>query len=275
MTDINNEFNIDPDIYDEDIGKMLAILHDIPEAPLPDSFNMRLGEALKYEGLRIREQRQKSVFIKRKGMMKAAAAIAACFVVVFASVSVYNNNIPSLSSERGEESAPGDALLKAAAPYENIDDMGSPKMADEEAMPAMGGYDTAAKENSAAESLQEPQISGGIDNSLNAGGQDPADGGLYYGIQSTEADTLSREGSKCVKDAQEYRSYLKLIEVHLSGYEYEVTACEKDTKTGICLFTVLLIKDPEGQSINKYIALRGEAGVIYEEQAEEPDSSGD
>ena len=274
MTDINDELDFDPDNCDENMGKILAILIDIPEVPLPDGFNMRLGEALKDEGQRIREERKKIIAGKGKWRIKAAAAVAACFVVVFASVSVYNDIIPSLSWDSAEESTAGDIMLKAAAPSDGADDLRAPETAVSESV----NEDKEVEKNQlTGRGSQNAPVAGGgqLDSVAGSGQQELSNEDLFYGIQSTEADVLSREGSKCFSTLEEYRSYLQLIEVHLSGYEYEITACEKDNKTGACLFTVLLIKDPEGQSLNVYITLKGESGVIYEEQAEEPQDSGD
>lgn len=272
MTDLKNELDFDSDHHDENMDKILAILNDIPEVPLPDGFNMRLGEALKDEGQRIREERKKPITGKGNWRIKAAAAVAACFLVVFASVSVYNDIIPSLSPDSAEESTTADVMLKAAAPSDGTDDLGAPETAKSDISAA-----SVEESQRAANGSQNipPTDDGQPDSVAGSGQQELPDEDLFYGIQSTEADVLSREGSKCFSTLEEYKSYLQLIEVHLTGYEYEITACEKDSKTGVCHFTVLLIKDPEGRSLNEYMTLKGESGVIYEEQAEEPQNSGD
>lgn len=102
-------------IIDNDLEKLLAILYSIPEEKIPDRFERRLSETLKEEGKRIRQEKLLITARKRRNRyLKASAVIAACFVVVFASLSVYNDDIGLFSGNNASEEAPvGDIMLAA------------------------------------------------------------------------------------------------------------------------------------------------------------------
>ena len=266
-------------IIDNDLEKLLAILYSIPEEKIPDRFERRLSETLKEEGKRIRQEKLLITARKRRNRyLKASAVIAACFVVVFASLSVYNDDIGLFSGNNASEEAPvGDIMLAAEdsdstaeerAPYGAAPGAGSEKAAESEDMGLAAELHVTAERSVPVPSSRElPQKSdGNSDNVENAE--------LYFGMQDTEPDILCREGSQYVKTTEEYRNYLKLLDEYLSGYEYELTDCERDSDTGAYMFTVLILSDPEGQIVNVPLTLRGEQGVIYE-QPEQQSTEGE
>ncbi|HOA41848.1 MAG TPA: hypothetical protein PLD22_03810 [Bacillota bacterium] len=266
-------------IIDNDLEKLLAILHNIPEEKIPDKFERRLSEALKEEGKRIRQEKLLiTARKKRNRYLKAAAVIAACFVVVFASLSVYNDDIGLFSWHNVSEEAPvGDIMLAAEdsdstaeerASYGAAPGAGAEKAAESEDMELAADLRVMAERSAPAPSSRElPQESDG-----NSDNVDNAE--LYFGMQATEPDILCREGSQYKKTTEEYRNYLKLLDEYLSGYEYELTDCERDSDTGAYMFTVLILSDPEGQIVNVPLTLRGEQGVIYE-QPEQQSTEGE
>ncbi|MDI9494032.1 MAG: hypothetical protein QM289_06060 [Bacillota bacterium] len=266
-------------IIDNDLEKLLAILYSIPEEKIPDRFERRLSETLKEEGKRIRQEKLLITARKRRNRyLKASAVIAACFVVVFASLSVYNDDIGLFSGNNASEEAPvGDIMLAAEdsdstaeerAPYGAAPGAGSEKAAESEDMGLAAELHVTAERSVPVPSSRElPQKSdGNSDNVENAE--------LYFGMQDTEPDILCREGSQYVKTTEEYLNYLKLLDEYLSGYEYELTDCERDSDTGAYTFTVLILSDPEGQIVNVPLTLRGEQGVIYE-QPEQQSTEGE
>ncbi len=266
-------------IIDNDLEKLLAILYSIPEEKIPDRFERRLSETLKEEGKRIRQEKLLITARKRRNRyLKASAVIAACFVVVFASLSVYNDDIGLFSGNNASEEAPvGDIMLAAEdsdstaeerAPYGAAPGAGSEKAAESEDMGLAAELHVTAERSVPVPSSRElPQKSdGNSDNVENAE--------LYFGMQDTEPDILCREGSQYVKTTKEYLNYLKLLDEYLSGYEYELTDCERDSDTGAYTFTVLILSDPEGQIVNVPLTLRGEQGVIYE-QPEQQSTEGE
>ncbi|MGI6763726.1 MAG: hypothetical protein ACOX4S_00165 [Anaerovoracaceae bacterium] len=266
-------------IIDNDLEKLLAILYSIPEEKIPDRFERRLSETLKEEGKRIRQEKLLITARKRRNRyLKASAVIAACFVVVFASLSVYNDDIGLFSGNNASEEAPvGDIMLAAEdsdstaeerAPYGAAPGAGSEKAAESEDMGLAAELHVTAERSVPVPSSRElPQKSdGNSDNVENAE--------LYFGMQDTEPDILCREGSQYVETTEEYLNYLKLLDEYLSGYEYELTDCERDSDTGAYTFTVLILSDPEGQIVNVPLTLRGEQGVIYE-QPEQQSTEGE
>ena len=266
-------------IIDNDLEKLLAILYSIPEEKIPDRFERRLSETLKEEGKRIRQEKLLITARKRRNRyLKASAVIAACFVVVFASLSVYNDDIGLFSGNNAsEEALVGDIMLAAEdsdstaeerAPYGAAPGAGSEKAAESEDMGLAAELHVTAERSVPVPSSRElPQKSdGNSDNVENAE--------LYFGMQDTEPDILCREGSQYVKTTKEYLNYLKLLDEYLSGYEYELTDCERDSDTGAYTFTVLILSDPEGQIVNVPLTLRGEQGVIYE-QPEQQSTEGE
>ena len=107
--------------------------------------NGGLSETLKEEGKRIRQEKLLITARKRRNRyLKASAVIAACFVVVFASLSVYNDDIGLFSGNNASEEAPvGDIMLAAEdsdstaeerAPYGAAPGAGSEKAAESEDM---------------------------------------------------------------------------------------------------------------------------------------------
>ena len=265
-------------IIDNDLEKHLAIIYSIPEEKI-DRFERRLSETLKEEGKRIRQEKLLITARKRRNRyLKASAVIAACFVVVFASLSVYNDDIGLFSGNNASEEAPvGDIMLAAEdsdstaeerAPYGAAPGAGSEKAAESEDMGLAAELHVTAERSVPVPSSRElPQKSdGNSDNVENAE--------LYFGMQDTEPDILCREGSQYVKTTEEYLNYLKLLDEYLSGYEYELTDCERDSDTGAYTFTVLILSDPEGQIVNVPLTLRGEQGVIYE-QPEQQSTEGE
>jgi hypothetical protein len=266
-------------IIDNDLEKLLAILYSIPEEKIPDRFERRLSETLKEEGKRIRQEKLLITARKRRNRyLKASAVIAACFVVVFASLSVYNDDIGLFSGNNASEEAPvGDIMLAAEdsdstaeerAPYGAAPGVGSEKAVESEDMGLAAELHVTAERSVPVPSSRElPQKSdGNSDNVENAE--------LYFGMQDTEPDILCREGSQYVETTEEYLNYLKLLDEYLSGYEYELTDCERDSDTGAYTFTVLILSDPEGQIVNVPLTLRGEQGVIYE-QPEQQSTEGE
>jgi hypothetical protein len=90
--------NIEEEILDENLEKIVSVLHDIPQEPLSDDFDKRLSIAFKEEGLRIRGGRNKSLLTGRR--LRTTLALAACLLVVFVSTTVYNDDTDQSSLER-------------------------------------------------------------------------------------------------------------------------------------------------------------------------------
>lgn len=89
---VNNEM-------DQDISKILDILHQVPEEKIPDHFELSLKKALQTEGKKTKARKNRKLFLK------VAVSLAACFVVGFTSLSMYNNGRGSSIDGSAEESA--------------------------------------------------------------------------------------------------------------------------------------------------------------------------
>ena len=262
-------------IIDQDMEKLLAILHRVPEAEIPERFEQRFGEALKIEGSRIREERlHRAATKKRKWYLKVTAAAAACFVVVFASLSMYNDGIGSFTGENAsEDSVSGKMMLPAdgsgAAPEEGYADAAGEASAN------------IAEKEDRNQSADQPVIMIGAPESAesragsNDAGQISAQSEIYYGMQTTKQDSLCREGSKHIEATSEYLDYRKLVDEYLAGYEFEFTACERDSNTGNYLFEILILVNPEGETVNAPLILIGEQGEIHEQQEEQQAKDGE
>jgi hypothetical protein len=88
---------------DKDIEHIIDILQSIPQEDIPEHFELRLKNAIREEGKKIRES--KGAIIKKqnkKCITKIAAAIAACFVVGFITLTMYNSGI-GLPDEASDE----------------------------------------------------------------------------------------------------------------------------------------------------------------------------
>lgn len=276
----NIDLDMDNEIIDKDMEKLLAILHHIPEVEIPARFEQRLNDALKKEGSRIREERLfRTAKKKHSRYLKAAAAAAACFVVVFASLSMYNEGIGLFSDHNASEESASDETMLSAGKF----DAATGKTAPSEA-PVADSKETVESEDmglaadqrvmmmnsSTPTPASEEPRSGSYDN-----GRDSGNAEIYYGIQNTEPDPLCRKGSKYIEATEEYLAYRKLVDEYLSGYEFELTGCDRDSVTGGYLFNILVLADPEGQIVNAPLILIGEQGEIHEQQAEQQSTDGE
>lgn len=234
------------DNTDKDIDNILAILRDIPQAAIPDEFEGRLHEALENEGRKIREERR-TASKKRKWYIKAVAA-AACFVVVFASVSVYNSNKGDLlqrdsyndsavSERAGDELASGSESIKP-------DDLKSKKP------------DVSIRSGD-CERINPQKLQ--AENNFAMREETPLDSEpKLYG-----ADAL------CVDDGKEAQNYIALIDLRLYGYEYELVSCEQDEASGDYRITVHISYDPKEENTDRQLVFVGRLGEIHEEQGKE------
>ncbi|NLY71850.1 MAG: hypothetical protein GX076_09275 [Clostridiales bacterium] len=76
---------------DRDIEHIVDILQNVPQEEIPEHFEMRLKNAIRDEAKRIRESEGLNIKKQnKKRYMKIAATIAACFVVGFITVTMYN-----------------------------------------------------------------------------------------------------------------------------------------------------------------------------------------
>ena len=94
---MTNQFNNEE--TDQDISKILDILHQVPEEKIPDHFELSLQKALKTEGRKIKTKKNRKIFLK------AAVSLAACFAIGIAYVSMYNNGIGSSIDSSVKDSA--------------------------------------------------------------------------------------------------------------------------------------------------------------------------
>lgn len=271
-TSVSEYNDIETDL-DEDMEKLLATLRDIPVAEIPPEFQNRLSLALKEEGKRIREEKSKGAWNVRRWNIKAIAAVAVCFVVVFASVAVYNNGIGGSSMYDSMEGSPEMASMNRSGSGSGS---GSEDEAEYEENIENGTFDAGADTdvqlaNDAAPAMRNPSEKyGALGKSDDLSKQDES---IY--VQSAAPDTLCREGGKYPEAANGYLNYRKLIDEYLEGYEFEYTSCERDPVTGEHLFTVLIISDPEGREIDSPMFFIGVQGEIHEQQQEEQDAGGD
>ncbi|MGI6733182.1 MAG: hypothetical protein ACOX4J_03255 [Anaerovoracaceae bacterium] len=264
-----NNSELNDETIDKDMEKILEALHQIPQVEIPDRLEVRLSNALKAEGRRIREERLlRTAKIKRNRYFKAAAVAAACFVVVFASLSMYNDGIGLFSDDNTSEESPADEVMLAAGDFDaaarEADPYGTPdatfkEEAESENSGLAGDGHVLTDGLTSTLSSEAPRVQS------NDNGRDSENEEIYLGIQSTEPDLLCREGSQYIKATEEYLAYRKLVDEYLSGYEYELTDCERDSVTGAYLFNILILADPEGQIVNEPLILRGEQGEIYEQ----------
>ena len=250
---MDREIVID-EVSDSDTEKLLAILRRIPEVEIPGGFEQRLNEALKIEGNHIRQKRINRYGKMPKWSIKAAVAAAACFIVVFASISVYNDGKGSLSNLDTSEIANNGEITSGL--------LGSPA---EEAADMQSDDAESAKGYEGLRGL-------GYSEDKNDTGTYP-DGAQHretlYGAETTEQDILCREGSKYIEADKEYLNYKRLIEESLSCFVFELIACEREGASGRYLFTIRILHDQEGQSIDKTLILAGEQGEIYEYREDE------
>lgn len=266
------------DTQDKDMEKLLAILHDTPEVKIPERFEQRFSQVLKAEGSKIREEkRMAAANKKRKWYLKVAATAAACFVVVFASVSMYNDGIgPDSGRIASEESAETQMSLSGDM-FNDATEEGASKDAviSTEGIQEKEDLNLSAEQATIALGRVDAEYRGESDGNE----QDTGQAEIYYGMQSSEVDTLCREGSKYAEATEEYWAYRRLVDEYLTGYEFTVTDCQRDEDTGSYLFEVHIVMDPEGQIVDESLILRGEQGEIHESEnsteGDEPQTGSD
>lgn len=224
---------------DKDMDSILAILHDIPQEAIPDEFEGRLHEALKEEGRKIKEGRRNPQSKKRKWYMKAVA-VAACFAVVFASVSVYNNNKGDILQSRGfNDSAVNESACDGSA------------LEPESIEP--NDYDAVKREKQRPENNVVMDVKSSLDS-----------GPEKYGADVS-----------CVDDGEKERKYIALIGDRLYGYEYELLSCEQDEASGDYRIIVYISFDPSGEYTDRQLVFVGKLGEIHEEQRNESQINSD
>lgn len=288
MTNEKAEMNIDQEIIEDGMDDVLAVLHTISDSSIPAALERRLSAAFKEEGERIRSDRQR--LVKTRRYIKAAAALAACFVVVFASVTVYNNGMIPLSKLGGgadsfqEEISMDEATAEAMDVGSDIKAPALKKQVEEDNIYTRGiGSDDQAAYSGCEDDCspnQNGEISD-VDKSANSAifGKKEEEKQSYdesgLDLQSMKTDVLSRESSQCLLATKELQEYIRLADQYLSNYDYEIITCERNSETGGYIFTVLIVDDPSGEKINDTLVLFGESGEIYEQQSEEPKTGSD
>lgn len=128
----------------EELSQLLALTAEIPEVPVPEEFDARLSAALAAEGARIRAEQAASAAAPRKRKpWKAACAVAACFIICFAVVSMAQDGGLSLPSNMAiggagspEVSADAAAPEAPSAAPEAAEDMFDMAVSDSAAAPA-------------------------------------------------------------------------------------------------------------------------------------------
>ena len=239
--EVNNgeDFIFEEDeMTDEDMAKILKVLHDIPQVPVPEEFHVRFSKSLEEEGVRIRKRNNGGFFQRSRWYVKAAAA-AACFIVVFVSVSVYNDN----KDDRFESQSLSDCAVDERAGGES----------------QMG-----------AESIEPYGYEGS--NSISKFKED-----LLMDANASFRDMDEARGADtpCVEEDGEAQNYLALIDKRLFDYEYELIACELDDETGDYRIMVHVTYDPHGKDTDRQLIFTGRLGEIYEEQSKEPQINSD
>ncbi len=276
----NIDIDTDMEITDDkDMEKLLAILHDIPEVPIPEHFESRFSQALAAEGKAIREERMKNTAVKKRNWrLKAAATVAACFVIVFASVSMYNDNggvflrpdgtegaetADAVAPDEMYSAAAGEARENDAEDAENNGENNDKNNKEEQL-----DIEIVSEEFSGLTTMSAPmtpQIKTNTDDSTVSETSPDLDAGH---TQAGEQGFPCREGSKYIGAAAEYQAYKKRIEEYLAGYEFELLNSKRDNTSGNYLFEIRIIRNPEGESVDAPLILIGEQGEIYEQQAE-------
>ncbi|MDD2216108.1 MAG: hypothetical protein PHE41_06040 [Eubacteriales bacterium] len=84
----------------QDISKILDILHQVPEEKIPEHFELSLQKTLQEEGRKIKTKKNRKLFLR------AVVSLAACFAIGIASISMYNSGIGMFSiDDSAKESA--------------------------------------------------------------------------------------------------------------------------------------------------------------------------
>lgn len=256
---------------DEDMKKLLTILQEVSELPLPDAFDERLRSALKYEGRKIREEAgHNSEYKRKKWYVKTIATLAACFLVVFASVTVYNNhgvlfeetdgnnmeNIMEANLGADKEKALNDVI------DENIDKV--PLVVSEDGVSGLSAYgdsDGILKKELKKDSIAKNDRKLSTDNSA---------------VAEAESGSLMDSGFRGASPASDESAiYLEKIAQEFAGYEYDIVSLEKnDVEEDVYDFIILIRKDSNGNDINEYVKLSGKSGELYDAESKKPEAGG-
>jgi len=264
---------------EQDIDSILDILHQVPQEEIPAGFDLRLREALIAEGKKIAERNAAAKQKKKKYMLRFAVSIAACFIVGFVSISMYNNGIGSMP----QDSAYEESSISGAETYksdesaslngsERSDIAVSDKGQDEISAPEFG-IAAAADDEGAC-------LSGEIN--MNYGAAASEDGAEAYPERSLpqlqkeiavepdgSAAELSRHGSMLNSLSEDLIVYNNLVKQYLKDMEFVLISYTRDIITGDHIFNILIKKDAEGNAVNRPIILIGSEGEVYEQQQEE------
>jgi len=244
-------------IADQQIDRIVKILHSVPEESIPEGFDHRLRAALMSEMTHSNHQpvsatRSTGFFSSRR--MRIGMSLAACFVVGILSISMYNSGMwdPPIS--------PGTELSGSA---------GAGGILSEEEMASEA--DTYVETEAGV--LGDP-LDGGIveertetdDRAL----EEKVDPNPQQPMQIT-SDPVSRHGGQFAELRDEQILYFSLAERYLNGQQYELYTYTWDLRTGEHRFSLLVWETGTEAVTGRSIVLVGTRGEIYEEQ--QPDES--
>lgn len=270
-----------------DLDRILDILHQVPQEEIPVQFEERLRKALKEEAKIIAAKNNNNSQKKNYNkILKIAMSAAACFIVGFISISMYNDGIDLLSQDTAineeylsfPEENPADKEL--SSPQDGIETERDSGISEQD-QSNMTIYGMAGTGNAqAAEAGNEP-VPGLTDNAddVKMRGFAPdatvsEDAGESYSQEESLTELkdngkISRHGSKFNTLTEDFLIYNSLVNEYLAGMEYELISYTRDFITGEHIFNILVKKDAEGNLLNSPIILTGSEGEVYEQQRDE------
>lgn len=300
----------------QDVERILDILHQIPQEEIPAHLDARLQEAIKEEGRKITASKGIVPSKKNKNWyLRATVSVAACFIVGFVSLSMYNDGIGLFSQDSPAE----ESMLSMADESSNVKN--SPEIQDPSPLKTAVNEEKQNKAEDTGDAVnneygdipssgytEEPSDRsigganpfGSVEPVTISIAADPAPASVAdepVGILSTDDSMNEEEYSQSMRESlcesdntnnpsrngsmyntliEEFIFYIHLVNQYLGDLDYELISYTRDITTGNHLFNILILADEEGNAVNTPIILVGAEGEIYEQQQEEEQSvSGD
>ena len=269
---------------DEQMKEILDVLNQIPQQEIPPMLAERLHGALKAEGEAIRrEKAAHKGILTRKRIYRGLATLAACFVVGFISISMYNNMGTGID---------GTALTETGtAPKQNVEMESDGEAADDDLYGAADTGGTADEEtvsewdaaytvdetegatqytpeeraDASAEALEsatpESRNCSTTRNAVDAASGASPEAKTYRNANTFDQETLSITNTGDLNLAR--------IETYLGTSDFTVVSVMKDAKTGETVYKVLLAADAEETASGETRELVMSEGEVYERQSGE------
>ena len=253
-----NTIDIDKEyIADQQIDRIVKILHSVPEESLPEGFDHRLRTALMQEMAHADHQpvsatRSTGFFSSRR--MRIGMSLAACFVVGILSISMYNSGMWDPQIPPGTEMS-GTAGAGTTSEAEVSPEAEIPSEADTNVETGAGVLGDTQDGGIVEERTQTEYRA--LEEKLDPNQQQP--------MQIT-SDPVSRHGGQFAELRDEQIMYSALAERYLNGQQYELNSYTWNLKTGEHRFSLRVWETGTDAVTERSIVLVGARGEIYEEQ---------